>query len=56
MKYLLTEIAKYFLMVLGLVLVSFIVVLIGLFILVISPILPLFQNEKIKLLWEYKNV
>lgn len=56
MKYLLIETAKYILMVLGLVVASFIVVLIGFFILVVSPILPLFQNEKIKLLWEYKDV
>ena len=55
MKYLLIETAKYLLMVLGLVVVGFIVVLIGFFILVVSPILPLFQNEKIKLLWEYKD-
>ena len=46
MKYLLIETAKYSLMVLGLAMVGFIVVSVGLCILAISPILPLFKNEK----------
>ena len=45
------ETAKYLLMVLTLVILGFMVVFIGLFVLAISPILPLFQKDKLIDLW-----
>ena len=55
MKNIFTETAKYLLMVLTLVMLGFMVVFIGLFVLAISPILPLFQKDKLIDLWRFKE-
>ena len=55
MKNIFIETAKYLLMVLALVMLGFMVVFIGLFVLAISPILPLFQKDKLIDLWRFKE-
>ena len=55
MKNIFTEIAKYLLIVLVLAMFGFMVVFIGLFVLAISPILPLFQKDKLIDLWRFKE-
>ena len=54
-KNIFTETAKYLLMVLVLAMFGFMVVFIGLFVLAISPILPLFQKDKLIDLWRFKE-
>ena len=56
MRYILRETAKYLLMVLALIMIGFIVLLVGLFVLAFSPILPLFQKDKMIELWSFKDV
>ena len=55
MKNIFIETAKYLLMVLVLAMLGFMVVFIGLFILAISPILPLFQKDKVIELCRFKD-
>ena len=55
MRYILRETAKYLLMVLALIMIGFIVLLVGLFVLAFSPILPLFQKDKMIELWRFKD-
>ena len=55
MKNIFIETAKYLLMVLVLAMFGFMVVFIGLFVLAISPILPLFQKDKLIDLWRFKE-
>ena len=55
MKNIFIETAKYPLMVLVLAMFVFMVVFIGLFVLAISPILPLFQKDKVIELWRFKD-
>ena len=52
MKNIFTETAKYLLMFLALAIVGFIVVIFGLFVMILSPLLPLFQKDKLIVVME----
>lgn len=45
MKHILIKIAKYLLMFLALVIIGFIVAVVGLLVMILSPLLPLFEKE-----------
>ena len=45
MKYILIKMAKYLLMFLALAIIGFIVAVVGLLVMILSPLLPLFEKE-----------